>query len=121
MVVLNIAKKYGVSYSHFRRWVYAYEANGVEGFTKVTRTHDDAIKIHIIEYMHTNSLSVNQAAAIFGIKSPSTIARWERLYYEESKKALLEERRGRKHMSTKTPNETKKKNVNENEDLLAEF
>ena len=117
--IKTIAKKYGVPYSHFRRWVYAYEANGIEGLTKVTRTYDGATKIHIVEYMHTNSLSVNQAAAIFGVKSPSTIARWERLYYEEGKETLLEEQRGRKHMSTKTPNETKKKNINENEDLLS--
>ena len=70
--------------------------------------------------MHENSLSLNQAAAMFGTPSPTTIAKWERIYYEEGKEALLEERRGRKHMSTKTSKETKKKNVNENEDLLAE-
>ena len=118
--IKNIAKKYGVPYSHFRRWVYAYKANGLEGLIKVTRTYDGITKIHIVEYMHTNSLSVNQTAAIFGVQSPPTIANWERIYYEEGKEALLEERRGRKHMSTKIPKETKKKNVNENEDLLAE-
>ena len=62
--IKTIAKKYGVPYSHFRRWVYTYEANGIEGLTKVTRTYDGATKIHIVEYMHTNSLSVNQATAI---------------------------------------------------------
>ena len=115
-----IAQKYGVPHSHLRRWIHAYKANGIEGLTKVTRTYDGATKIHIVEYMHTNSLSTNQTAAIFGVQSPPTIAKWERIYYEEGKEALLEERRGRKHMSTKTPKDTKKKNVNENEDLLAE-
>ena len=116
----TLSQKYSVPCSHLKRWVHAYKANGVEGLTKVTRTYDGTTKILVVEYMHENSLSLNQAAAMFGIPSPTTIAKWERIYYEEGKEALLEERRGRKHMSTKTSKETKKKNVNENEDILAE-
>ena len=116
-----LANKYGVDYSHLRRWVQAYEANGIDGLTKVTRTYDGEAKIHIVEYMHKNSLSIRQTAALFGVSSPPTIARWERIYYEEGKEALLEERRGQKHMSTKKSKETKTKNINENEDLLAEL
>ena len=115
-----LSAKYGVDYSSLRHWVHLYENNGIEGLTKATRTYDGITKIHIVEYMHGNSLSVKQAAALFGIQSPPTLAKWERIYYEEGKEALLEERRGRKHMSTKKPKTSPKKNVNENEDLLAE-
>jgi len=116
----TLGKKYGVDNSQIRHWVHNYEANSIEGLSKVTRTYDGATRIHIVEYMHQNSLSLRQTAALFCISSHSTLSKWERIYYEEGKEALLEERRGRKHMSTKKPKESKKKNVNENEDLLAE-
>ena len=115
-----LSAKYGINPGQLRHWVHLYKNNGTDGLTKVTRTYGGATKIHIVEYMHQNSLSLRQTAALFGIQSPTTLAKWERIYYEEGKEALLEERRGRKHMSTKKPKEPKKKNVNENEDLLAE-
>lgn len=115
-----LSEKYGIERSIIRQWYHLYQQNGIDGLCNVNRTYDGAFKIYVVEYMHTNSLSLRQTAAYFAIQSHPTIAKWERIYYEEGKEALFEERRGRKHMSTKTPKETKKKNVNENEDLLAE-
>ena len=115
----TISRKYGVDYAQLKHWVHLYEANGTDGLMKVTRVYAGETKIHIVEYMHEHSLSIKKTAALFGIQSPPTIAKWQRIYYEEGKEALLEERRGRKHMSTK--NSKEKKNVNENEDLLAEL
>lgn len=115
-----LSAKHGVDYSSLRHWVHLYELHGIEGLSNVTRSYDGITKIHIVEYMHENSLSVKQAAALFGLQAPQTLAKWERIYYEEGKDALLEERRGRKHMSTKQLKSPSKKNVNENEDLLAE-
>lgn len=117
----QIAKEYGVDDSVLKQWVRLYEANGTEGLMKATRTYDGKTKIHIVEYMHKNSLSIRQTAALFGVSSHPTVAKWERIYYEEGKEALLEERRGRKRMSTKNLEKTKKNNINENEDLLAEL
>jgi len=116
-----LARKHSVDRDHLREWVDAYKANGIEGLTKVTRSYDGKTKIHIVEYMHNNSLSIRQTAALFGVSSHPTVAKWEKIYYEEGKEALLEERRGRKRMSTKHSKETNKKNINENEDLLAEL
>ncbi len=115
-----LSKKYGIDRSIIRQWFHLYQQNGIDGLCNVSRTYDGAFKIYVVEYMHTNSLSLRQTAAYFAIQSHPTIAKWERIYYEEGKEALLEERRGRKHMSAKTSKETKKKNVNEHEDLLAE-
>ena len=108
----RISNEYGINPSILKHWVHLYEAHGTEGLTKVTRTYDGKTKIHIVEYMHRNSLSIRQTAALFGVSSPPTIARWERIYCEEGKEALLEERRGRKHMSIKKSKETKKKKIN---------
>ena len=116
----RLQKKYGVGRSQLLLWVTLYKDRGIEGLTRVCRTYDGEYKIHVVEYMHEHSLSMLQTAAHFGIQSPRTIAKWERIYYEEGKEALFEERRGRtRKMSTKNPPKPKK-NVNENEDLLKE-
>ena len=64
-------------------------------------------------------MSIIETANHFCIPSHSTVGKWERIYYEEGPEALLEERRGRKNMGKKKSSKPKK-NVNENEDLLAE-
>lgn len=66
-------------------------------------------------------MSLQKAAAYFGIQSPPTVAKWERIYYEEGKEALFEERRGRlRKLSAKKKGCPPKKDVNKDEDLLAE-
>ena len=64
-------------------------------------------------------MSLTETATHFCIPSEPTVSKWERIYYEEGPEALLEERRGRRSMGKKKPSKPKK-NVNENEDLLAE-
>ena len=115
----TLAKKYGMGYSQLRRWVHLYEAHGAEGLIKPSRSYSGEFKIHVVEYMHKESLSITEAANYFCIPSDPTVAKWERIYYEEGPEALLEERRGRKSMGKKKSSRPKK-NVNENEDLLAE-
>ena len=105
--------------AQLRRWVHLYEQHGAEGLLKVSATYSGEFKIHVVEYMHTNSLSITEAANLFCIPSATTVGKWERIYYEEGPEALLEERRGRKSMGNKKSSK-QKKDVNENEDLLAE-
>ena len=114
-----LAEKYGVSRTCIRRWVHLYEQHGVSGLSMQSGTYGGEFKVHVVEYMHTNSLSITEAANLFCIPSAPTVGKWERIYYEEGPEALLEERRGRKNMGKKKSSKLKK-NVNENEDLLAE-
>ena len=117
----RLSDKYNVERSIIRRWVALYKAGGAEQLTQVTRTYSGEFKIYVVEYMHQHSISLRQAAAMFGIQSPPTISKWERIYYEQGKEALFEERRGRRRTMTKPKKtQTPKKNVNENEDLLKE-
>lgn len=70
--------------------------------------------------MHATGASMRQTAAHFNIPSMKSVSDWERIYYEEGKEALFEERRGRtSKMGTKRPRKNKK-TIQENEDLLAE-
>ena len=70
--------------------------------------------------MHNTGASLRQTAAHFNIPSKESVAKWERIYYEEGKDALYEERRGRasKMGIKRTP--AAKKTADKNEDLLAE-
>jgi transposase len=70
--------------------------------------------------MHITGASLRHTAAHFNIPSRNSIQKWERIYYEEGKEALYEERRGRaSKMSTKRPRK-QKNNVANNEELLTE-
>ena len=115
----TLSRKYEMPQAQLRRWVHLYEQHGAEGLFKVSATYSGEFKIYVVEYMHNNSLSLREAASHFCIPSVPTISKWERIYYEEGPKALLEERRGRKSMGNKKSSK-QKKDVNENEDLLAE-
>ena len=56
-------------------------------------------KIKVIESIKNENLSYTEALKRFDIPSHSTIIRWERIYLEEGKEALFEERRGRSKTS----------------------
>ena len=116
----RLGKKHGMEHSIIRRWVHLYEQHGIEGLMKTpSGIYSGEFKIHVVEYMHMNQISLTETANYFCIPCHPTVAKWERIYYEEGPEALLEERRGRKNMGKKKSSKPKK-NVNENEDLLAE-
>ena len=78
------------------------------------------VKQNVVEYMHSTGASIRNTAIHFNNPSHTTIRKWERIYYELGKEALYEERRGRAtKMGTKRPRKSKK-NLETNEDLLAE-
>ena len=115
----TLSKKYGIACSQLKRWVHLYEQHGAAGLTKSSGTYSGEFKVYVIEYMHENQMSLTETANYFCIPSVPTLIKWERIYYEEGSDALFEERRGRKNMGKKRTSKPKK-NVNENEDLLAE-
>jgi transposase len=115
----TIADKYRINHSMVERWVHIYELHGAEGLCESSGAYSGEFKVHVVEYMHKERLSLTETANQFCIQNHNTVAKWERIYYEEGPDALLEERRGRKNMGKKKSSKPKK-NVNENEDLLAE-
>ena len=114
-----LGKKYCIHPSTILRLVHLYENHGRNGLTGGTGSYSGEFKVHVVEYMHNNRMSLVSVANQFCIQSVPTLSKWERIYYEYGKDALLEERRGRNNMGKKKP--VKPKNdVNQNEDLLAE-
>jgi len=78
-------------------------------------------KIKVIESMHAERLSCMEAARHFGVKNSTQVERWERIYLEEGKEALLVERRGRACAASGTQKGRKPKlDKQVEEDLIAE-
>ena len=115
----TLGDKYGIAYQNIRRWVHLYKIHGIKGLTGGAGSYSGGFKVFVVEYMHKNGMSLTATADHFCIQSVPTLSKWERIYYEEGRSALLEERRGRKNMGKKKPVKPKN-NVNQNEDLLAE-
>ena len=118
--VKKLAEEYHVHKGDIQKWRDAYLEHGVEGLNPMPKSYSGDFKISVVEYMHTTGSSLRKTAAHFNIPCRDLITKWERIYYEEGKEALYIERRGRaSKMGIKKPRRPKK-NVNENEDLLAE-
>ena len=108
----------GAKRSDVQKWVRLYREHGAEGLRMKKGKYDGEFKVHVIEYMHTNHISIRDAAAKFGIPSPGTISVWERIYFEEGREGLFRDNRGRTKMTRKPKSPKLDKKVEE--DLIAE-
>ena len=117
--VEEASKTFCVDNLSIRKWLRKYEEHGIEGIIRSQIRYDGNFKVSVVEYMHTNHLSLFETAIKFNIGCHSVVAKWERIYYAEGPQALYEERRGRsKNMNSKP---RKKKVSKETEkDLIAE-
>ena len=100
-----LAEEYHItSKACIQKWLALYQEHGEAGICATRRTYTGAFKISVVEYMHNTGASLRKTAAHFNIPSRSCISKWERIYYEEGKEVLYEERRGgtRNMLVTKT-------------------
>lgn len=116
-----LAEKYHISSKAcIQKWLALYQEHGEAGLCTTHGTYSGDFKVSVLEYMHNTGASLRQTAAHFNIPSKESVSKWERIYYEEGKEALYEERRGRAgKMGIKRPHKPKK-SIDANEDLLAE-
>ena len=92
----SLAREYHISSKAcIQKWLALYREHGVSGLCTTSGTYSGDFKIAVVEYMHNTGASLRQTAAHFNIPSKESVAKWERIYYEEGKDALYEERRGR--------------------------
>ena len=113
------ARILGTNKSSVKVWVDMYTQHGIQGLISRTHTYTGEFKVSVVEYMHTNHLSIRQAAVLFGIPAHNVLAKWERIYYEEGPQGLYQEKRGRK---TKMSSDNFKKKIDKqtDEDLIVE-
>lgn len=116
------AKNLGVNHELLRGWVKKHQQHGLEGLLKQkVSSYSGDFKLSVIEYMHSNHLSLAETAFQFRLANHNIVSKWERIYYVGGQQALYEERRGRnKIMSSKPRKKKLSKEVEEEEDLIAE-
>ncbi len=117
-----LSKKYHVSKGDIQKWRDAYEINGINGILSSNKnnSYSGDFKVMVVEYMHSTGTSIRKTAALFNIPSFTSVARWERQYYEEGKESLYIEKRGKCSMGSLKRGRKPKPPVTENEDLLQE-
>ena len=113
------ARILGTNKSCVKVWVDMYTQHGIEGLISRTHTYTGEFKVSVVEYMHTNHLSIRQTAVLYGIPTHNVLSKWERIYYEEGPQGLCQENRGRK---TKMSSDNSKNKIDKKteEDLIAE-
>ncbi|MBL4931647.1 transposase [Clostridium paridis] len=83
MSACAVAKGLNTVHSVVQRWVALYEKFGVEGLHMKSKTYTGDFKVHVVEYIHENGLSLFQGAVHFGIPSDSTVGKWDHIYFED--------------------------------------
>jgi transposase len=126
-----LAQEYGVARTSLRRWIAAYEQHGREGLRKKYCDYDAQFRMSVLRHMWQQNLSQQQVAAMFDIRCPGHIARWERQYHDGGIDALAPRPRGRRKKMTQPDHEkpteesapderTREQLLKENEYLRAE-
>lgn len=109
----SLSEEYHISKSEIIKWYHVYSKHGVSGLYVKNGTYTGDFKVSVVEYMHNTGISMRKTAVHFKIPSFSVISKWDKIYREEGKYALYEERKGR---STKLKNITSQK-VNKNKEI----
>lgn len=95
--IANVAKQNGMSEGVVSRSVHFYREQGEAGFReKRNARYSTAQKLMILEGMHTQGLSYEEARVKYGIPGSGTIWDWERKYMENGIEGLKPKKKGRR-------------------------
>ncbi len=97
----GISDSIGVDPSNLRTWLKRFEYRGEEAFEKSYTTYSASDKLDVLNYMQEQRTSTRETAAIFRIKSPTTILKWQALYKDGGVDALQPKKKGRQSMKKK--------------------
>lgn len=95
----RLATLYRVAHSSIQRWVASYQLHGEAGLRPKYSSYDATFRLNVLRHKWDQDLSSNQVAAIFEIRDPGCINRWERQYHEGGVGALAPRPRGCRPMT----------------------
>lgn len=113
------SKRFNIEVSIIEKWVRKYNEHGEKGLLKNNIRYDGEFKKNVIEYMHSNHLSLTETAIHFNLAGSDVVIKWERIYYEEGPQSLYKERRGRSKNMISKPKKNKLSDETE-KDLIEE-
>jgi transposase len=121
--ITRIARQFGMSKEVVARSVNLYREKGETAFLAKKNAHYTvAQKLMVLESMHSQGMSREEAAVKFGMNGSAVIWRWERRYLEDGIDGLKPKKRGRrpKVRKPKVPPTPYEQVLAENEYLRAE-
>jgi len=99
-----IAAQYDVEVSSLRKWIAAYQANGVAGLRiKRREPYSVEIRLEVLRRVREERLSHRQAAALFNIRNFNVIGVWERRYELDGVAGLTPHQSAGHHRMTNEP------------------
>lgn len=111
------AKQFEVNVASLRKWIAAYEVNGIAGIrTKRRELYTLEFKLEVLRRARDENLSNRQAAAVFDIRNFNIIAAWERAYEADGMAGLGPRRTGRHREPSKEAGQVPSPQVRDGED-----
>lgn len=99
-----IAAQFDVEVSSLRKWIAAYQANGVAGLRlKRRELYSIEIRLEVLRRVREERLSHRQAAALFNIRNFNVIGVWERRYERDGVAGLTPYQPAGHHRMTNEP------------------
>lgn len=98
----HIAQQLQIEPSALRKWLRHYQQQGHKALSKKYSHYSPHFKRSVLQYVRTQGVSYQQAAAIFDIRNPFSIAQWARQYDTGGLTELTPKPRGRRPMSQKS-------------------
>lgn len=87
---ITCGRHFNIHHSLVWEWTKKFELWGESGLTTNKLEYDGNFKVNVIEYMHKYGVSLTKTMILFNLGSTSIIKRWERIYNEKGRQALLE-------------------------------
>ncbi len=115
-----LSKKYDVTRSLLKKWIYGYQCHGSDYFEKRTQTYSAEFKLSVLQHIKDHRISPIRAAAVFGIPAFTTVMQWQKLYNTGGEAALVAQPRGRPKMTKPKPKVDKNPKAMTPEELLEE-
>jgi transposase len=93
----RVARQFGMSERVVARSVHLYREQGEAGFQPKKKASYTAVqKLMVLETMHSQGMSCEEAGVKFGVSGSSTIWEWERKYLENGMDGLKPKKKGRR-------------------------
>ena len=115
-----LSKKYDVTRSLLKKWIYGYQCHGADYFEKRTQVYSPEFKLSVLQHMKDHHISPTRAAARFGIPAFTSVMQWQKLYNTGGAAALVAKPRGRPKMTKPKPKIDKPPKEMTQEELLEE-
>ena len=68
-----LSKKYDVTRSLLKKWIYGYQCHGADYFEKRTQVYSPEFKLSVLQHMKDHHISPTRAAARFGIPAFTSV------------------------------------------------